>query len=81
MKKSLLFALAPKIFFSSYVSTMEMSALQGIPAEQLVSLLANLEEVRMSMFTADAWRSFFIILLDISICCTIFSCNDTTYFD
>ena len=60
---ALLFALVPKVFFSSYVSTMEMNALQGIPAEQLVPLLANLEEVRMSLFTSDAWRSFFIILI------------------
>ena len=60
---ALLFALVPKVFFSSYVSTMEMNALQGIPTEQLVPLLANLEEVRMSLFTSDAWRSFFIILI------------------
>ena len=60
---ALLFALVPKLFFSSYVSTMEMNALQSIPAEQLVPLLANLEEVRMSLFTSDAWRSFFIILI------------------
>ena len=60
---ALLFAVMPKVFFSSYVSTMEMNALQGIPADQLVPLLANLEEVRMSLFTADAWRSFFIILV------------------
>ncbi len=64
---ALLFALVPKLFFSSYVSTMEMQALQGIPAEQLVPLLANLEEVRMSMFTADAWRSFFIILVGVAL--------------
>ena len=62
---ALLFALAPKLFFSSYVSSMEMHALQGIPADQLVPLLANLEEVRMSMFTSDAWRSVFIILIGI----------------
>lgn len=58
-----LFAVMPKVFFSSYVSSMEMHALQGIPTEQLVPLLANLEEVRISLFTSDAWRSFFIILL------------------
>ena len=62
---ALLFALAPKLFFSSYVSSMEMHALQGIPADQLVPLLANLEEVRMSMFTSDAWRSVLIILIGI----------------
>ena len=60
---ALLFAVMPKVFFSSYVSTMEMNALQGIPANQLMPLLANLEEVRMSLFTSDAWRSFFIILI------------------
>ena len=60
---ALLFAVLPKVFFSSYVSTMEMNALQSIPANQLVPLLANLEEVRMSHFTSDAWRSFFIILI------------------
>lgn len=61
---SLLFALAPRVFFPSYVSTMEMSALQsGIPQEQLVPILANLEEVRVSIFTSDAWRSLAIILI------------------
>ena len=60
---ALLFAVLPKVFFPSYVSTMEMNALQGIPADQLMPLLANLEEVRMSLFTSDAWRSFFIVLV------------------
>ena len=64
---ALLFALVPKLFFSSYVSSMEMHALQGIPADQLVPLLANLEEVRMSMFTSDAWRSVFIIFIGVSL--------------
>ena len=60
---ALLFAVMPKVFFPSYVSTMEMNALQSIPANQLMPLLANLEEVRMSLFTSDAWRSFFIIMI------------------
>ena len=62
-----LFAVAPKVFFSSYVSTMEMQALRGIPADQLMPLLANLEEVRMSMFTADAWRSTFVITIGVTL--------------
>lgn len=65
---SLLFAVAPHVFFSSFVSSMEMSALQaGIPNDQLMPLLANLEEVRVSIFTSDAWRSFFIIMIGVAI--------------
>ena len=60
---ALLFAVMPNVSFSSYVSTMEMHALQSIPADQLMPLLANLEEVRQSLFTSDAWRSFFIIVI------------------
>jgi hypothetical protein len=59
---SLLFAVAPSVFFPSYVSSMEMQGLQQIPADQLAPLLANLTEVRQSLFTADAWRSFWIIV-------------------
>ena len=65
---SLLFAVAPHVFFSSYISTMDMSALQkGIPQDQLVPILTNLEEVRVSIFTADAWRSLFIILIGVAL--------------
>lgn len=65
---SLLFAVAPHVFFSSYISTMEMSALQNaIPQDQLIPILANLEEVRVSIFTADAWRSFVVILIGVAL--------------
>ena len=61
----LLFAVAPSVFFSNYFSTMELNALQQIPQEQLTPLLINLEEVRMSIFTSDAWRSLIIILIGV----------------
>lgn len=65
---SLLFALAPDVFFSSFISSMEMAALQnGIPNDQLMPLLANLEEVRVSIFTSDAWRSFFVVMAGVAI--------------
>ncbi|MEG1686003.1 MAG: hypothetical protein RR319_08705 [Bacteroides sp.] len=61
---ALLFALAPRLFFPGYISASEMQALQGaIPSEQLTPIIANLEEMRVHLFTSDAWRSFFIILL------------------
>ena len=64
---SLLFALAPSFFFPSYVSSAEMNALQqAIPAEQLAPILVNLEEMRRSIFTSDAWRSFAIILIGVA---------------
>ena len=60
---ALLFSLMPKVFFSDFVSQSEMQAMSQIPAEQLMPLLNNLTEVRMSMFTSDALRSFYIILV------------------
>lgn len=64
---SLLFAVAPRVFFPNYFSTMELSALQQIPQEQLTPLLMNLEEVRISIFTSDAWRSLIIIVIGVAI--------------
>ncbi len=60
---ALLFALAPGFFFPAYVSEAEMQALQSIPADQLAPLLANLEEVRKSIFVSDAYRSFIFVAL------------------
>lgn len=58
-----LFAIAPSLFFSDFVSTQEMQALSQFPAEQLQPLLANLREVRRAIFTADCWRSFWVIVI------------------
>ena len=60
---ALLFSLMPKAFFSDFVSPSEMQAMSQIPADQLMPLLNNLTEVRLSMFTSDALRSFYIILV------------------
>ncbi|KAA6338135.1 hypothetical protein EZS27_013827 [termite gut metagenome] len=61
---ALLFALAPRLFFSSYVPAQEMYALQqGLPKEHIAPILANLEEMRVYLFTSDAWRSFFIVAI------------------
>ena len=61
---ALLFAIAPKLFFSSYVSASEMQAFsQALPPEHIQPFLANLTDMRVSLFTGDAWRSFFIIVV------------------
>lgn len=59
---ALLFAVAPRLFFSSFVSSSEMMALQSLPAEHIQPIIANLTDMRIALFTADAWRSFFIIV-------------------
>ena len=60
---ALLFAVMPDVFFGNYVSSAEMQAMSQIPADQLQPLLQNLTEMRRAMFTSDAWRSFFIIVI------------------
>ena len=60
---ALLFALMPTLFFSDFISSSEMQALKSIPAEYLTPLLSNLRSIRASIFTADCWRSFWIIVI------------------
>ena len=60
---ALLFALMPSVFFSSFVSTQEAQALQQLPQEYVGPIMNNLTEMRKAVFTADAWRSFFIICI------------------
>lgn len=65
---ALLFALFPRVFFSSFQSSAELSALQqAIPQEYLVPILTNLEDMRVAIFTADAWRSFFVIAIGVAL--------------
>ena len=65
----LLFWLMPDVFFGNYISSSESEMLhhavaQGyIPQDMLAAILANLNEMRRAMFTADAGRSLVIILV------------------
>ena len=60
--------LMPDIFGSSFVPAQEAQMLQRavdqqiIPAHELNSILSNLQEVRASIVSSDALRSFFIIM-------------------
>ena len=59
---SLVLAVAPGVFFSSFVTAQEMAALQqGLPVEHLTPVVTNLTEMRKAIIASDAWRSFFII--------------------
>ena len=60
---ALLFALMPSMFFSSFISSSEVQALQNLPAEHIQPLMANLTEMRQAMFTSDCWRTFWIIVV------------------
>ncbi len=65
----LLFWMMPDVFFGNYISSNEQEMLnnavaQGyIPGDMLNSILANLNDMRRAMFTADAGRSLLIILV------------------
>ena len=60
---ALLFSVMPSMFFDSFISSSEMRAIQSLPAEYIQPLVANLTEMRQAVFTADALRSFYIILV------------------
>ena len=60
---ALLFAVMPSVFFSSFISSAEMHALQGLPTEYFQPLVSNLTEMRQAVFTADCWRTFWIIVV------------------
>lgn len=67
---ALLFALMPTVFFSSFNSANEISTLNRVFAEQPQvgqEILGSLSVMRQSIFTADAWRSFFIIAIGMAL--------------
>lgn len=64
---ALLFALMPTVFFSDFISTAELEALKGIPADYLAPLESNLRSIREGIFVADCWRSFWIIAIGMAL--------------
>lgn len=59
---AVLFALMPGAFFD-FVSSAELRALSQFPQEELQPLLANLTDLRQQIFSADCWRTFWVITL------------------
>ena len=51
------------LFFDSFISSSEMRALSTLPQEHIAPLTSNLIEMRKAVFTSDAMRSFYIILV------------------
>ena len=60
---AMLFSLMPSMFFDSFISSSEMRALSTLPQEHIAPLTSNLIEMRKAVFTSDAMRSFYIILV------------------
>ena len=60
---ALLFSMMPSLFFDSFISSSEMRALSSLPQEHIAPLTSNLIEMRKAVFTSDAMRSFYIILV------------------
>ncbi len=64
---AVLFALMPSVFFSDFISSAELAGLSQLPAEYLNPIKNNLREMRMAVFTADCWRSFWIIAVGVGL--------------
>ena len=60
---ALLFSLMPSAFFSGFVSTSELHALQSLPPEHVQPIIANLTEMRQAMFTKKEWAIGIILVL------------------
>lgn len=66
---ALLFWLMPDLFFGNYISSGEMSQFNQMAqqspeaAQYIAQMKTNLSDVRRAIFTADALRSFWVVLL------------------
>ena len=60
---ALLFAVFPTLFFDEFVSVAERHALSSLPQEHIGPLTSNLKSMRVAIFTADCWRSVFVIVI------------------
>lgn len=61
---TLVFAVAPGLFFSRFLSLSEMEAIKnGVDSSMQSSLIENITEMRQAVFAADAWRSLLVIAL------------------
>ena len=61
---ALLFAIVPTVFFNEWISPTEQQMLaQGLPPEYAQPVMANLTDMRISIFTADCWRTVVVILI------------------
>ena len=64
------FVLLPKMF-SLRFSSSEMQAFQSLPSEHIQPIISNLTEMRVSLFRADALRSFLIVMIDPLFCASL----------
>ena len=62
---ALLFAVMPRIFFPNYVSSSELAAISSLNEQSRLMFMGMLEDVRVAIFTADAWRSFAIVAIGV----------------
>ena len=60
---AILFALFPPLFFSDFISSQQLRARSTLPQEYVVPITETLREMRRAVFTADCWRSAFIIII------------------
>ena len=61
----LLFALLPTVFFNFYTNAEYTSFSQMLPPQDVNTFMESLSRARQSVFTADCWRSFFIITIGV----------------